>query len=98
MAATPTVNVELLPVVTEVGASEAVTPAPDGLTLALRLTVPAMPLVSAVLIELMAALPCRIVRLAGLALMEKSLGPGGTVTVTKVLWVAEASVAVTVTV
>jgi hypothetical protein len=49
------VSVEELPAVTEVGFSEAV--GPDGETLAVRLTVPAEPLVTAVLIVEVPLLP-----------------------------------------
>jgi hypothetical protein len=95
--ATLTVKVEELPAVTEVGLSEAV--GPDGETLAARLTVPAEPLVTAVLIVEVPLLPCWIDRLVGLALIEKSFGGGDvTVTVTDVLWVLLPSVPVTVTV
>jgi hypothetical protein len=66
-----TVRVEELPAVTEVGFSEAV--GPDGETLAVRLTVPAEPLVTAVLIVEVPLLPWVIVRLDGLELIEKSL-------------------------
>jgi hypothetical protein len=83
--------------VTEVGLSEAVGPA--GLTLAVRFTVPALPLVTAVETLLEPLLPCWMLRLAGDALMEKSLGGGVvTVTVTAVLCVADPSTPVTVTV
>jgi len=90
------VSVELFPAVTEVGASEAVTPAPPGLTVALRLMVPAIPLAT-VLIELVAAIACWMLRVTGDALMLKS-GGGGTTTVTVVECIAEPSVPVTVTV
>ena len=50
------VNVELPPAVTDVGLREAV--GPDGLTLALKFTVPAAPLVTAVLIVLVPLEPC----------------------------------------
>jgi hypothetical protein len=92
-----TVKVEALPAVTEVGLSEAVGPA--GETLAARLTVPAEPLVTAVLIVEVELPPCWIDRLVGLALIEKSLFTGAvTVTVTDVLCVLLPSVPVTVTV
>ena len=58
---------------TEVGESEAV--GPEGETEAVRLTVPAEPLVTAVLIVEVPLLPCAIVRLVGLALIEKSFEP-----------------------
>lgn len=92
-----TVSVEEPPAVTEVGFSEAV--GPEGETLAVRLTVPAEPLVTAVLIVDVPLLPCAMDRLVGLALIEKSLVAGAvTVTDTVVLWVALPSVPVTVTV
>ena len=59
---------------TEVGLSEAVGPA--GETLAVRLTVPAVPLVTAVLMVEVPLPPCAMERLVGLALIEKSLGGG----------------------
>jgi hypothetical protein len=59
------------PAVTDVGLSEAV--GPLGETLAVRLTVPAEPLVTAVLIVEVPLLPWTIERLVGLALIEKSL-------------------------
>ena len=62
-----------MPAVTEVGFSEAVGPA--GETLALRLTVPAEPLVTAVLMVEVPLLPCAIDRVEGLELIEKSLVP-----------------------
>ncbi len=65
-----TVSGEELPAVTEVGLSEAV--GPEGETLAERLMVPTEPLVTAVLMVEVALLPCAIVRLVGLALIEKS--------------------------
>jgi len=68
------VSVELFPAVTEVGASEAVTPAPPGLTVALRLTVPALP-TTAVEMVLVPLPLCWIEKLVGLALMEKSPWP-----------------------
>lgn len=67
---TETVRVEELPAVTEVGESEAV--GPEGETLAERLTVPAEPLVTAVLIVEVPLAPGAIDRLVGLALIEKS--------------------------
>ena len=68
-----TVNVDEPPAVTEAGESEAV--GPDGETEAVRLTVPAEPLVTAVLIVEVPLLPCEMVKLAGLALIEKSFEP-----------------------
>ena len=73
------VRVELPPAVTDAGLRVAVVPA--GATLALRLTVPAEPLVTAVLIVAVPLLPCWMLRVVGLALIEKSLGTGA-VTVT----------------
>jgi hypothetical protein len=68
-----TVSVDELPAVTEVGLSAAVGPFGGvGETVAVRLTVPAEPLVTAVLIVEMPLLLCAIERLVGLALMEKS--------------------------
>ena len=55
---------------TEVGESEAV--GPDGETEAVRVTVAAEPLVTAVLMVEVPLLPCEIVRPDGLALIEKS--------------------------
>ena len=92
-----TVKLALPPAVTEVGLSEAVGPA--GLTLALRFTVAALPLVTAVLIVLVPLAPCAMLTLAGEAVIEKLLATTPeTVTVTAVLCVAEPSVPVTVTV
>jgi len=65
------VNAELPPAVTDVGLSAAVGPA--GLTVALRLTVPALPLVTAVVIVLFPFDPWAIVTVVGEALIEKSL-------------------------
>ena len=93
------VNVEDPPAVTEVGLSEAV--GPDGETEAVRLTVPAEPVVTAVLMVEVPLLPCEIVRLVELALIEKSFEPPPdevTVTDTVVLCCALPSVPVTVTV
>ena len=67
---TEMVRVEEPPAVTEVGESEAV--GPEGETLAERLTVPAEPLVTAVLIVEVPLAPGAIDRLEGLALIEKS--------------------------
>lgn len=85
------------PAVTEVGLTLAV--GPLGETLVVRLTVPALPLVTAVLMVDVPLAPCAIERLVGLALIEKSLVGGAvTVTVTEVEWVLLPSVPVTVTV
>jgi len=65
--------VEDPPAVTEVGLRLAV--GPGGETLALRLTVPAVPLVTAVLMVDVPLLPWTIERLDGLALIEKSFVP-----------------------
>ena len=64
------VSVELPPAVTEVGLRLAVDPA--GAPVAARLTVPAEPLLTAVLIVEVPLLPCGTLRLLGLALIEKS--------------------------
>ena len=64
-------RVEELPAVTDVGFSETV--GPEGETLALKLTVPAEPLVTAVLMVDVPLLPCVMDRLVGLELIEKSL-------------------------
>ena len=91
------VRVELPPAVTEDGLRVAVIPA--GAPLALRLTVPAEPLVTAVLMVAVPLLPCWMLKALGEALIEKSLEAGAvTVTVTAVLWVTVPSVPVTVTV
>ncbi len=93
---TLTVKVELPPAVTDVGLSDAVGPA--GLTLALRFTVPGVPM-AVVLMVLVPLLPCAMLSELGEALIEKSLVTGGeTVTVTVVLCVVVPSVPVTVTV
>src|SRR5258708_38228674 len=68
-------SVEELPAVTEVGLSEAVGPA--GETLAVRLTVPAVPLVTAVLVVEVPLPPCAVERLGGVGLIQKALGGGG---------------------
>jgi hypothetical protein len=92
-----TVNVEELPAVTEVGESEAV--GPEGETEAVRLTVPAEPLVTAVLIVEVPLPPAETERLVGLALIEKSFDPTAvTCTVTDVLCETLPSVPETVTV
>ena len=88
-----------MPAVTEVGESD--TAGPEGETEAVKLTVPAEPLVTAVLMIEVPLLPCEIVRLVGLALIEKSFPPPPdvvTVTATVVLCCALPSVPVTVTV
>lgn len=93
------VSVEVLPAVTEVGFSEAV--GPEGETEAVRLIVPAEPLITAVLMVEVPLLPCEIVRLVGLALIEKSFEPPPdevTVTDTVALCCALPSVPDTVTV
>ena len=84
---------------TEAGLSEAV--GPEGETEVVRLTVPAEPLATVVPMEEVPLLPCAIVRLVGLALIEKSFEPPPdevTVMDTVVLCVALPSVPVTVTV
>src|SRR5206468_10819795 len=92
----PTVRVEPPPVVTEVGVSAA--DAPPGVPLTVRLIVSAEPLVSAVEMVEVPLWPWTNERLVGLALMEKSFGGGGAVTVneTVVEWVALVPVPVTV--
>ena len=72
---TLTVREAELPAVTDPGLREAV--GPLGETLAPRLTVPADPLVTAVLMVEPPLLPWTIERLVGLALIEKSLVAGG---------------------
>src|SRR5437660_11029045 len=67
-----TVSVELPPAVTDVGLSEAV--APVGAPETERLTVSALPEVTAVEIVLVPEAPCWSVKLAGLAEIEKSFG------------------------
>ena len=94
----PTESVEPPPVVTEVGLSVAVAPA--GVPVTDRVIVSAEPLVRAVEMVDVPLAPWTKERLVGLALMEKSLGGGGAVTVneTVVAWVALVPVPVTVTV
>jgi len=91
-----TVRVELPPVVTEVGLSPA--DASLGVPLTVRLTVSAEPLVRAVEMVELPLWPWTKERLVGFALMEKSFGGGGAVTVneTVVEWVALVPVPVTV--
>jgi hypothetical protein len=80
-----TVKVDEPPAVTDVGLGEAVGPA--GETLALRLTVPAEPLVTAVLMVEVPLPPWTIETLVGLAVIEKSLLAGAlTVRPTVVEW------------
>jgi hypothetical protein len=91
-----TVRVEPPPAVTEFGLSVAVRPAGE---LADSETVSADPLVTAVVMALVAPAPCTTVRLVGLAAIEKSFGgTGATVTVTEALCMTEPSVPVTVSV
>jgi len=92
----PTVSVELPPAVTEVGLTVAVAPA--GVPLTVRLIVSAVPLVRAVEIVDVPLAPCATERLAGLALIEKSFGGGGAVTVSVTVVECVALVAVPVTV
>ena len=66
-----TVSVELPPAVTDVGLSDAL--APLGAPVTERLTVPALPEVTAVEIELVPEALCWMIRLVGLAAIEKSL-------------------------
>jgi hypothetical protein len=92
---TLTVSVDAPPAVTEAGLKLAVAPA--GRPLALRLTVCALPLSTAVLIVAVPLLPWAIVTLAGLAEIEKSDGGAGlTVRLTVVECVAVEPVPVTV--
>jgi lipoprotein-anchoring transpeptidase ErfK/SrfK len=72
------VRVEAPPAVTELGLRVAVRPAG---VVAERLTAPAVPVTSAVLIVLVPELPCTTVRLLGLAVIEKSF-PGAALTLT----------------
>ena len=90
-----TVKVALPPAETDIGLIETV--GPDGLTLALKLTVPAVP-AWVVLIVLVPVLFCCTVREGGLAAIVKSGVPAVTFTVTAVECVALPSVPVTVTV
>src|SRR5713101_1701901 len=66
--------VELCPADTEFGVNETVTPL--GCPVAVKLTVCALPEVTAVLMVLEPEEPCWTERLAGLAVMEKSLVAG----------------------
>jgi hypothetical protein len=87
--------VEEPPAVTDVGFREAV--GPVGETPALRLTVPAEPLVTAVPMEEVPLLPWTMERLLGLALIEKSLLGGElTVRLTVVVWLPLVAVPVMV--
>jgi hypothetical protein len=97
LAPTLTVNVALPPAVTEVGLSVAVGPA--GLTPAAKFTVAALPLVTAVLIELLPLDPWAMLTLVGEALIEKSFAVTvETVSATVAECVFVPSVPVTVTV
>jgi hypothetical protein len=87
-----TVNVELLPAITEGGLSDAV--APLGTPETLRATVAAEPAVTAVDIVLVLAVVCTMVRLDGEALTVKSFAV--MVTATDVECELEPSVPVTV--
>src|SRR5207248_2400936 len=89
-----TVSVELLPEVTEVGLTMAV--APLGVPLTARLTVPALPLVTAVEMVLVALEPCAMLNDVGDALMEKSGGGAVTVTLAVTLRLPLAAVTVKV--
>ena len=89
------VSVELPPAVTAPGLKDAV--APEGSPLAESVTVSADPLMAAVGIVDVALPPCTAETLLGLALIEKSLGAGVTVSVTVVVCVALGAVPVTVT-
>jgi len=89
------VSVELPPAVTAPGLKDAV--APEGSPLAESVTVSADPLMAAVEIVDVALPPCTAETLLGLALIEKSLGAGVTVSMTVVLCVALGAMPVTVT-
>ncbi len=83
------------PAVTEVGLNDAV--APVGRPEALRLTVCALPEVTAVLIVLVPDAPCAMLKLDGEALMVKSFVTGALTTKeTLVVCVADVPVPVTV--
>jgi hypothetical protein len=75
--------------------NEAVVPA--GRPLAESVTLSAEPLVTAVVMVEVVLPPCTAETLLGLALIEKSLGAGVTVSVTVALWVELSVVPVTVT-
>lgn len=93
----PTVSVELPPAVIEVGLSVALAPA--GVPVTVRLTVSAVPLVTALEMVDVPLVFWTRERLAGLALIEKSLVTGAVmVNETVVAWVALAPVPVAVTV
>ena len=99
MVAAPavSVSVELPPAVTEGGLNDA--DAPAGSPLADKLTVSALPLVTAVEIVLVPDAPCTADTLFGFALIEKSLVVAAvTVKETEVVCVADGAVPVTVTV
>jgi len=88
LEATVTVIVDEPPAVTELGLK--LTVVPVGWPLALRLTVCAEPLVFAVVIVDLPFPPWPMLRLVGLAPIEKSEGTGGvTVKPTFVEWVVE---------
>ncbi len=92
-----TVSVELPPAVTDDGLSDAV--APLGTPERERLTVCALPEVTAVEMELVPEAPCCRLKLAGLAEIEKLFTVGlVTVSVTEAECVIEPSVPVTVSV
>jgi hypothetical protein len=95
-APTPNVSVELEPAVIGFGLNEAVAPA--GTPVALRVTLSAAPLVTAVETVDVALPPWSADTLLGFALIEKSFGAAVTVSVTVVLWVALGAAPVTVTV
>jgi len=96
VAPTESVSVELPPAVTEAGLNEAVVP--EGRPLALSVTDSAVPLVTAVEIVELAGPPWTAETLEGVALIEKSFGGGGavTVSVTVVVCVALGAVPVIV--
>jgi hypothetical protein len=94
-APTLNVSVELEPAVIGFGLNEAVAPA--GTPVALRVTLSAAPLVTAVEMVDVALPPCTADTLLGFAPIVKSFGAAVTVSVTVVLWVALGAVPVTVT-
>jgi len=95
-APTLNVSVELEPAAIGFGLNEAVAPA--GTPVALRVTLSAEPLVTAVEMVDVPLPPWTADTLLGFALIEKSFGAAVTVSVTVVLWVALGAVPVTATV
>jgi len=89
------VVVELPPAVTALGLKVAAAPA--GSPLALKVTVCADPLTTAVAMVDVTVCPCSVLTLGGLALIEKSSDAGAlTASAMVVAWLAEAPVPVTV--